>query len=209
MEVIKKYFGDFSDLQLQQFEALGELYKNWNQQINVISRKDIEQLYPKHILHSLSIAAIADFADKTRVLDIGTGGGFPGIPLAIFYPEVEFVLCDSINKKLNVVRAIAEDLKLDNVAVIWKRAEEIKHRNSFDFAVSRAVAPLAKLWRWSSPLIRKGTNNELDNGLICLKGGDLNQEISESNTRPMMWDMQTIFDEPDVFEEKYVLYVKK
>ena len=209
MEVIKKYFGDFSDLQLQQFEALGELYKNWNQQINVISRKDIEQLYPKHILHSLSIAAIADFADKTRVLDIGTGGGFPGIPLAIFYPEVEFVLCDSINKKLNVVRAIAEELKLDNVEVIWKRAEEIKHPNSFDFAVSRAVAPLAKLWRWSSPLIRKGTNNELDNGLICLKGGDLNQEISESNTRPMMWDMQTIFDEPDVFEEKYVLYVKK
>jgi 16S rRNA (guanine527-N7)-methyltransferase len=209
MEVIKKYFGDFSDLQLQQFEALGELYKNWNQQINVISRKDIEQLYPKHILHSLSIAAIADFADKTRVLDIGTGGGFPGIPLAIFYPDVEFVLCDSINKKLNVVRAIAEELKLDNVAVIRKRAEEIKHRNSFDFAVSRAVAPLAKLWRWSSPLIRKGTNNELDNGLICLKGGDLNQEISESNTRPMMWDMQTIFDEPDVFEEKYVLYVKK
>lgn len=209
MELINKYFGDFTAKQQEQFQALGELYTEWNSQINVISRKDIEQLYPKHVLHSLSIAAIANIADGSRVIDIGTGGGFPGIPLAIFYPEVEFVLCDSINKKLNVVREVSKALELDNVEVVWKRAEEIKQRNSFDFAVSRAVAHLKKLWRWSSPLIRKGSNTELDNGLICLKGGDLNQEISESNTRPMLWEMKSIFDEPEVFEEKYVLYVKK
>lgn len=208
MEVIKKYFSDFTPTQENQFAALGALYEHWNAQINLISRKDIDQLYPKHILHSLSIAAVADFRAKTRVLDIGTGGGFPGVPLAIFYPDVEFVLCDSINKKLNVVRAIKDELKLDNVEVVWQRAEEIKQKNSFDFTVSRAVAPLAKLWRWSSPLIRKGCNNELDNGLICLKGGDLHQEISESGTRPMMWEMDTIFKE-DLFEEKYVVYVKK
>lgn len=209
MEVIKKYFGDFTSVQETQFAALGDLYAHWNSQINLISRKDIDKLYPKHILHSLSIAAVADFADQSRIIDIGTGGGFPGIPLAIFYPEIQFVLCDSINKKLNVVRAIKEELKLDNVEVIWKRAEEIKQKKSFDFAVSRAVAPLGKLWRWSSPLIRKGSNNELDNGLICLKGGDLNQEISDSNTRPMLWDMQSIFDEPEVFEDKFVVFVKK
>jgi len=209
MEVIKKYFNEFTPKQEKQMAALGDLYTYWNSQINLISRKDIDKLYPKHILHSLSIAAIADFADKTRILDIGTGGGFPGIPLAIFYPEVEFVLCDSINKKLNVVRAIKEELELDNVEIKWKRAEEIKQKNSFDFAVSRAVAPLGKLWRWSSPLIRKGTNKELDNGLICLKGGDLNQEISDSNTSPMIWDMESIFEEPEVFEEKFVLYVQK
>lgn len=208
MEIIKKYFSDFTPEQDAQFEALKDLYTHWNSQINVISRKDIDQLYPKHVLHSLSIAAVANFEDGARIIDVGTGGGFPGIPLAIFYPEVEFVLCDSINKKLNVVRAIAEELGLKNVEVEWKRAEEIKQKNSFDFAVSRAVAPLAKLWKWSAPLIRKGTNAELDNGLICLKGGDLHQEISESNTRPMMWDMNQFFEE-DVFEEKYIIYVKK
>ena len=216
MEVIKKYFNDFTPEQEKQFAALEELYAHWNSQINVISRKDIDLLYPKHVLHSLSIAAIADFNSGTRVIDIGTGGGFPGIPLAIFYPEVEFVLCDSINKKLNVVREVKDALGLDNVEVVWKRAEEIKQKNSFDFAVSRAVAPLGKLWNWSSPLIRKGVNKELDNGLICLKGGDLNEEISESNTRPMMWEMKSIFDGlpllesgEEMFEKKYVLYVKK
>lgn len=208
MEVIKKYFDDFTDKQEKQLLALKSLYEEWNSQINVISRKDIDQLYPKHVLHSLSIAAIADFNAGTRVIDIGTGGGFPGIPLAIFYPEVEFVLCDSINKKLNVVREVSKAIGLNNIEVVWSRAEEIKQKNSFDFAVSRAVAPLSKLWRWSSPLIRKGVNNELDNGLICLKGGDLHQEISESGTRPMMWEMNSIFKE-ELFEEKYVVYVKK
>ncbi len=208
MEIIKKYFNDFTEEQEKRFMALRELYTHWNGQVNVISRKDIEQLYPKHVLHSLSIAAIGDFNSGTRILDVGTGGGFPGIPLAIFYPDVEFILCDSINKKLNVVRAIKEGLQLDNVEVVWKRAEDIKQKNSFDFAVSRAVAPLSKLWRWSAPLIRKGENKELDNGLICLKGGDLHQEISESETRPIMWEMRSIFDE-EIFDEKYVLFVKK
>ena len=208
MEIIKKYFKDFTEKQEKQFIALEDLYTLWNAQINLISRKDIEQLYPKHILHSLAIAAVADFSEGTRVIDIGTGGGFPGIPLAIFYPEVEFVLCDSINKKLNVVRAIKEDLGLDNVEVVWKRAEEIKQKNSFDFAVSRAVASLGKLWEWSAPLIRKGTNNELDNGLICLKGGDLHQEISESQTRPMMWEIEDLFQE-EIFKDKYVIYVQR
>ncbi len=208
MEIITKYFSDFTPKQTQQFEALKDLYELWNSQINVISRKDIDQLYPKHVLHSLAIAAIADFADGTRIVDIGTGGGFPGIPLAIFYPEVEFVLCDSINKKLNVVRAVVEELELKNVEVVWKRAEEIKEKNSFDFATSRAVAPLGKLWNWCAPLIRKGTNTELDNGLICLKGGDLHQEISESQTKPMMWEINDIFEEEE-FKEKYIVFVKK
>jgi 16S rRNA (guanine527-N7)-methyltransferase len=209
MEIIHKYFSDFTKKQEEQLLALGHLYPHWNEQINLISRKDIDKLYPKHILHSLALAALADFDQGNRIIDIGTGGGFPGIPLAIFYPEVEFVLCDSINKKLNVVRAIKEELGLDNVEVIWKRAEEIKQKNSFDFAVSRAVAPLGKLWRWASPLIRKGSGQELDNGLLCLKGGDLHNEIAESNTRPMLWELNSIFDEPEVFEEKFVLYVKK
>jgi len=208
MEVVKKYFDDFTEKQEKQLAALGGLYKEWNSLINVISRKDIDQLYPKHVLHSLSIAAIADFKSGSRIIDIGTGGGFPGIPLAIFYPDVEFVLCDSINKKLNVVREISKAIGLANVSVEWKRAEEIKEKNSFDFAISRAVAPLGKLWRWSSPLIRKGVNTELDNGLICLKGGDLHQEISESGTRPMMWEMNSIFNE-EIFEKKYILFVKK
>jgi len=208
MEVIKKYFDDFTEKQEKQLAALEGLYKEWNSQINVISRKDIDQLYPKHVLHSLSIAAIADFKSGSRIIDIGTGGGFPGIPLAIFYPDVEFVLCDSINKKLNVVREVSKAIGLANVSVEWKRAEEMKQKNSFDFAISRAVAPLGKLWRWSSPLIRKGVNSELDNGLICLKGGDLHQEISESGTRPMMWEMNSIINE-EIFEKKYILFVKK
>ena len=208
MEIVKKYFKDFNERQEKQLAALGDLYQHWNSQINVISRKDIDQLYPKHVLHSLSIAAVAEFEDGARVIDIGTGGGFPGIPLAIFYPDVEFVLCDSINKKLNVVRAIAEELELKNIEVVWKRAEEIKKKSSFDYAVSRAVAPLGKLWRWSSPLIRKGSKGELDNGLICLKGGDLHQEISESGTSPMMWGMSSIFDE-SFYETKYIIFVKK
>ncbi len=208
MEIIEKYFGDFTAEQLKRFGALADLYTHWNAQINLISRKDLEQLYPKHVLHSLSIAAVADFLPNTRILDIGTGGGFPGIPLAIFYPDVEFVLCDSINKKLNVVRAIKDELKLDNVSIHWGRAEEIKPKNSFDFVVSRAVAPLRKLWQWSSPMIRKGENRELDNGLICLKGGDLHQEISESGTRPMMWEINSFFQE-EIFANKYIIYVKK
>ncbi len=208
MEVIKKYFDDFTDKQLKQFEALGPLYEEWNSQINLISRKDIDKLYPKHILHSLAIAPIANFANGSRILDIGTGGGFPGIPLAILYPEIEFVLCDSINKKLKVVTAIKDELRLDNVEVVWGRVEEIKQKNSFDFAVTRAVAPLGKLWNWSNALIRKGDKSEIDNGLLCLKGGDLHMEISESETSPMLWEINNYFEE-EMFKDKYVVYVQK
>ena len=206
MEYILKYFSDFSNAQLKQFELLKELYNDWNNRINVISRKDIEHLYLKHILHSLSIAAAFDFAEGTSIIDIGTGGGFPGIPLAIYFPKVQFHLVDSIGKKLKVVQAVAEALELENVTVQHIRAEEIKNRK-FDFAVSRAVAPLKDLWKWSRPLLQKKNKNEFMNGLICLKGGELAAEISESGLRPNQVALNEIFND-EYFKEKYLLYVK-
>ena len=210
MEIILKYFSDFTDVQLKQFSELEKLYREWNSKINVISRKDIDSLYDKHVLHSLSIAAAFDFVDGTEVIDIGTGGGFPGIPLAIFFPDVRFHLIDSVAKKLRVVDAIAKELELKNVTTQHIRAEEIKNRK-FDFAVSRAVAPLKELWRWSKPLLRhkgqgKGRAGNEPPGLICLKGGDLASEISESRTRPWIMEIFDIFPE-DVFKEKYILYI--
>lgn len=205
MEIILKYFSDFTEVQLQQFAALAALYKDWNSKINVISRKDIDGLYEKHVLHSLAIAALIDFKAGTQIIDIGTGGGFPGIPLAIYFPEVQFHLVDSIAKKLKVVEGIATGIGLKNVTTQHIRAEEIRNRK-FDFAVSRAVAPLKELWQWSKPLIRKGKEHELPNGLICLKGGDLAKEISESGLRPRMIAIEEIFKE-DYFKEKYLLHV--
>ena len=205
MDIILKYFSDFTETQLQQFAALDELYKDWNSKINVISRKDIDALYEKHVLHSLAIAAVTDFKPGTQIIDIGTGGGFPGIPLAIFFPEVTFHLVDSIAKKLKVVEAVAENIGLKNVTTQHTRAEEIKNRK-FDFAISRAVAPLKELWQWSRPLIRKGNEQELPNGLICLKGGDLAAEISDSGLRPRMISIEEIFKE-ESFKEKYMLHV--
>jgi 16S rRNA (guanine527-N7)-methyltransferase len=207
MNVILKYFSEFTDKQLQQLELLQNLYGEWNSKINVISRKDIEHLYLKHVLHSLSIAAIFDFADETSIIDIGTGGGFPGIPLAIYFPNVQFHLVDSIGKKLKVVQEITSAVKLENVTTQHIRAEEIKNRK-FDFAVSRAVAPLKDLWRWSRPLLNKNNRNNFINGLICLKGGDLALEISESGLRPNQITLHEIFNE-EYFKEKYMLYVKR
>lgn len=208
MQYIQKYFSDFTDEQLKQFEALEPLYKEWNEKINVISRKDIDGLYLKHVLHSLSIAAVFDFADGTEIIDIGTGGGFPGIPLAIYFPQVKFHLVDSIAKKLKVVQAVASSINLKNVTIQHTRAEEIKNRK-FDFVVSRAVAPLKDLWKWSKPLLKKsGIRNpksEMTNGLICLKGGDLAQEIFESGLRPKQISIEEIFHE-EYFKEKYLLY---
>ncbi len=222
LELIQKYFSDFTDKQLQQFAALENLYNEWNEKINVISRKDIDGLYEKHILHSLSIAAAFDLKKGTEIIDIGTGGGFPGIPLAIFFPEVKFHLVDSIGKKLKVVNEVAAAIGLENVSTQHIRAEEIKNRK-FDFVVSRAVAPLKDLWGWSKLLLRKGgvrrevlgaRSKELEdrklqttNGLICLKGGDLAQEISESGLRPRMMRIDEIFNEAS-FKEKYLLYVR-
>ncbi len=216
MEYIQKYFSDFTDTQLDQFKALEALYKEWNEKINVISRKDIDGLYLKHVLHSLSIAAVFDFVDGIEIIDIGTGGGFPGIPLAVFFPGVKFHLVDSIGKKLKVVDAVASSLNLKNVTTQHIRAEEIKNRK-FDFVVSRAVAPLKELWKWSKPLLKKSqTQNpspasrakksgNQPNGLICLKGGDLAQEISESGLRPNQISIEGIFKE-EYFKEKYLIY---
>ena len=205
MDIVLKYFSEFTETQLQQFAALDELYKDWNSKINVISRKDIDGLYEKHVLHSLAIAVVIEFKAGSQIIDIGTGGGFPGIPLAIFFPEVQFHLVDSIAKKLKVVEGVAAGIGLKNITTQQIRAEEIKNRK-FDFAVSRAVAPLQELWQWSKPLIKKGKEQELPNGLFCLKGGDLANEISESGLRPRMVAIEEIFAE-DYFKEKYLLHV--
>ncbi|MBL7712579.1 MAG: 16S rRNA (guanine(527)-N(7))-methyltransferase RsmG [Chitinophagaceae bacterium] len=208
MDVILKYFDDFTPTQLEQFAALQDLYTDWNEKINVISRKDIDSLYERHVLHSLAIAAAANFNKGAEIVDIGTGGGFPGIPLAIFFPEVEFLLADSIGKKLKVVQSVADAIGLKNVTVKHTRAEEIKDRK-FDFAVSRAVAPLGELWKWARPLLRTGHNSEeYGNGLICLKGGDLAEEFAASGLRPRMLPVSRIFEEPG-FEEKYIVYVPR
>jgi 16S rRNA (guanine527-N7)-methyltransferase len=207
MEIVLKYFSDFTGEQLRQFQLLEPLYKEWNEKINVISRKDIDSLYEKHVLHSLSIAAAFEFPDNSQIADLGTGGGFPGIPLAIFFPNIKFHLVDSIGKKLKVVEAVAEGIGLKNITTQHCRIEEIKNRK-FDYVVSRAVAPLKDLWHWSKPLLRnKSTNNPLP-GLICLKGGDLAAEIQESGTRPRLMELTGIFKEPS-FDEKYMLYVAR
>lgn len=208
LELITRYFADFTPEQLDQLTQLGPLYQEWNEKINVISRKDIEGLYEKHVLHSLSIAAVFEFEPGTEIIDIGTGGGFPGIPLAIFFPEVKFHLVDSIGKKLKVVEAVAEGIGLKNVTIQHTRAEEIRNRK-FDFVVSRAVAPLGELWKWGKPLLKKSkpqVESTSQHGLICLKGGDLAAEIQESGTRPRLMEIHDIFSE-EFFREKFVVYV--
>ncbi|MDB5205814.1 MAG: rsmG [Flavisolibacter sp.] len=219
MDILLKYFSDFTSKQLDQFKALDALYKDWNEKINVISRKDIDGLYEKHVLHSLSIAAAFDFPAGTEIIDIGTGGGFPGVPLAIFFPEVKFHLVDSIGKKLKIIEAVKEEIGLKNITTQHTRAEDIKTKK-FDFAVSRAVAPLKDLWWWSKPLLKskqlvvrskqsagiEGKEKVIQPGLICLKGGDLKQEIFESGLRPKKMEINKIFDE-EFFKEKYLLYV--
>jgi 16S rRNA (guanine527-N7)-methyltransferase len=212
MEIVTRYFSDFTPEQIQQLEALEAVYQEWNAKINVISRKDIGSLYEKHVLHSLSIAAVFNFLPGSQVIDIGTGGGFPGIPLAIFFPETQFQLVDSIAKKLKVVDAVADALSLKNICTEHIRAEEIRGRK-FDVAVSRAVAPLKDLWTWARPLLRP-QNLRTDStdslpqasGLICLKGGELAAEISESGTRPMVHEIFNLFPE-ESFREKYILQV--
>ena len=205
--LILKYFADFSETQIQQFGALEALYTEWNAQINVISRKDIDRIYLHHVLHSLSIAAIASFQPGTQIIDIGCGGGFPGIPMAIFFPQVKFHLVDSIAKKLKVVNAVCEGANIKNITTQHIRVEEIKNRK-YDYAISRAVAPLKDIWKWSSPLLKKDHSKPLPNGLICLKGGDLAQEIFESGLRPKMMPIFKIFPE-EYFEEKFVIHAAK
>src|SRR5882757_2132142 len=217
LELILRYFDDFTPRQLQQLAALEALYKEWNDKINVISRKDIDSLYEKHVLHSLSIAAAFRLEKDMQVIDIGTGGGFPGIPLAILFPDTSFHLVDSIGKKIKVVEAVREATGLTNITTQHGRAEEIKGR-TFDVAVSRAVAPLKDLHTWSRPLLKKPSRNSsqppgpiddglpIPRGLICLKGGDLAAEIAESGVRPRIMEIYDIFP-LESFREKYLLYV--
>lgn len=202
METIQKYFTDFSQIQLQQLANLKGLYSEWNEKINVISRKDIDNFYEHHVLHSLAIATQFEFAAGMEIMDLGSGGGFPGIPLAIFFPATQFHMVDSINKKLKVVNEVAAAIGLTNVSTQHCRAEDIKNRK-FDVVVSRAVAPLKDLWGWSKPLLKKGGK---PSGLICLKGGDLAKEIFESGCKPRVWEIEKIFETP-FFKEKYLLQV--
>jgi len=207
MEIILKYFSDFTTKQLEQLYQLGPLYKEWNEKINVVSRKDIGSLYEKHVLHSLSIAAAFEFQDGSEIVDLGTGGGFPGVPLAIYFPKVNFLLVDSIAKKLKVVESAVENLGLKNVTCQHCRIEDITNRK-FDFVVSRAVSPLGELWRWSKPILRSGGNNNNPNGLICLKGGDLAAEINESRLKPRIIEISSIFQE-EYYTNKYILFIPK
>jgi 16S rRNA (guanine527-N7)-methyltransferase len=203
LEIILKYFNDFSETQFKQFTALKGLYAEWNEKINVISRKDMDNFYEHHVLHSLTIATQFDFAPNTQIMDLGCGGGFPAIPLAIYFPDVHFHLVDSIQKKLKVANEIATAIGLKNISTQHTRAEEIKDKK-FDIIVSRAVAPLKDLWCWSKPLLKK--NNTTESGLICLKGGDLTKEIADSKCKPRVWEIEKIFTE-SFFKEKYLLQI--
>lgn len=206
LEIITRYFTGFSSDQLSRFARLQSIYSLWNEKINVISRKDIGSLLEKHVLHSLAIAAVFTFPDGTEVIDIGTGGGFPGIPLAIAFPGVRFHLVDSTGKKIKVVQEVIHELQLKNVTARHTRVEDIRDRR-FDFAVSRAVAPLKDLWHWSKPLLKKDRKTDaFKNGLICMKGGDLTREIEESRLKPRIWKISDFFKEA-WFNEKYILYI--
>jgi len=204
MKVIQKYFPNLSEKQTEQFAALYDLYTEWNAKINVISRKDIENLYLHHILHSLGIAKLIKFKAGSSIMDIGTGGGFPGIPLAIMFPEVQFLLVDSIGKKIKVGEAVAEAIGLENVSFRHCRAEEEKRK--FDFVVSRAVMPLADLVKIIKKNIANEQKNALPNGLICLKGGELQHEILPFKNKAMATELKTYFKE-EYFLTKKVVYL--
>ena len=203
MEIIEKYFKELTEEQRRQFEALGALYEDWNAKINVISRKDIGNLYEHHVLHSLGIAKVVNFKAGTKVMDLGTGGGFPGIPLAIYFPEVKFHLIDSIGKKIRVATEVAQSIGLQNVTFAHERAEEEKEK--FDYVVSRAVMPLEDLVRLVRKNISKTQQNALPNGLICLKGGELEREIVHLKGRSIFWDLSDYFEET-YFETKKVVF---
>lgn len=204
MELILKYFPKLSEKQQEQFAALYDLYIDWNSKINVISRKDIENLYEHHVLHSLGIAKVINFTSGTRIMDLGTGGGFPGIPLAILFPEVQFHLVDSIGKKIKVATEVANAIALKNVSFRHCRAEEEKGK--FDFVVSRAVMPLGDLIKIIRKNISQEQHNALPNGLICLKGGELEQETLPVKHKTVIYDLKDEFTEA-YFETKKVVYV--
>ena len=204
VSLILKYFPEITDEQKQQFEKLEKLYTEWNEKINVISRKDMNGLYEKHILHSLGIAKVMPFADGTKVLDVGTGGGFPGIPLAILFPEVSFTLIDSIGKKIKVVEAVSEGLGLKNVTAVHGRAEKLKEK--FHFVVSRAVTQMPEFLRWLKGKFEKEQFNEKHNGVLYLKGGDLAEELA--GLRCEIFQLKNYFEE-EFFDTKKVVYLSK
>jgi 16S rRNA (guanine527-N7)-methyltransferase len=204
MELILKYFPHLTDIQKKQFEALYALYVDWNEKINVISRKDIENLYIHHVLHSLAIVEIIRFQPETRILDVGTGGGFPGIPLAILFPESRFTLIDSIGKKIKVGTEVSTAIGLKNIKLKHLRVQEEKEK--FDFVVSRAVMPLGDLVKLVRKNISTKQHNALPNGLICLKGGELQHEIEQFRNVAEVFDISDFFDE-EFFKTKKVVYV--
>ena len=204
MELLLKYFSDLTPLQISQFDQLGGLYHEWNEKINVISRKDIDELYLKHVLHSLAIARIIRFQSGTTLLDVGTGGGFPGIPLAILFPECHFTLIDSIGKKIMVVQEVVNQLELSNVAASKNRVQEIKAR--FDFVISRAVTAFPEFVQMVRKNVLPVSKNALPNGIIYLKGGDFEAEISAYKAAAEIFEIAKIFQEP-FFETKKVIYL--
>lgn len=202
--LIQKYFPELTTEQIEQFGRLRELYELWNAQINVISRKDMEHLYEKHVLHSLGIAKVCSFVDDTEILDVGTGGGFPGIPLAIMFPNAQFHLVDSIGKKIKVVAEVVTALGLKNVKAEHERAEKIHH--TYDFVISRAVTRMAPFMGWIQNKINRNHYNPLDNGVLYLKGGDLAEELSEIKRKYKLYNLPDYFEE-EFFDTKKVVYV--
>lgn len=202
-ELIKRYFPEITEQQEAQFEALGALYEEWNTRINVVSRKDMEHLYTRHILHSLAIAKVCQFEAGAKVIDIGCGGGFPSVPLAILFPEVEFVGVDSIGKKIRVVEGVRDGAKIENLRALNCRAESVGEK--FDYVVSRAVTEMARFMPWAWPLLRKGERGTLPNGVLYLKGGELAEELAATRRRWNIYDIRTMFDD-EFFETKKVVY---
>lgn len=204
MTIIQKYFTNLTGLQVEQFAQLEALYNDWNAKINVISRKDIQNLYEHHVLHSLGIAKVVNFRDETTVMDLGTGGGFPGIPLAILFPHVQFHLVDSVGKKVKVANEVAMAIGLKNVKFSHARAEEIKEQ--YDFVVTRAVMPMVDLVKVARKNIKKEQHNAVPNGIIALKGGELNGEIASMKNIATVWELSDFFDE-EYFKTKKVVHV--
>lgn len=204
LELIKKHFPKLTSTQFDQFEKLGPLYADWNEKINLISRKDMDHFYAHHVLHSLGIAKVMEFEPGTKILDIGTGGGFPGIPLAILFPKVSFHLVDSIGKKINVVKDVYKQLGLQNVEAQQVRAEELVRR--YDFIISRAVTQMSNFYPWVKNKFKKEDINEFPNGIFYLKGGDIDEEMEELNISYVAYHLEDYFDEP-YFETKKVIYI--